>query len=196
MNKTFEYKGETLHVVLNHYSSNLCLSVEVHSGTKPYARVSVNLEGLSENIPRDCFYAKHWGGQKPIINAMIESGLIKETEYPTGASGFVSEIKAYKISEKLKNICSVCENWLDDSIILTECEICLGKFCAMCGNTSSKICIHCEEYSSFDYDEDMDEDKEPSRDIGFTKEDREAFAISDALESIEEINEEEWEGDD
>lgn len=176
MTKTFEYNGEILHVVLNQYSSNRCLAIEIHSEFEPYARISVNLEMASEALPRDCFYAKHWDGQKPIIDAMIKAGLIKETNLPIASSGFIDGIKAYQIVE---NICQACENWVDDNIVLTECKICHGKFCPICGDENSKICIWCDE------DDFEEEDEEPSRDVGFTNEDREAFAIADIINSME-----------
>lgn len=71
----------------------------------------------------------------------------------------------------------VCEDYNDEDHDCLECGEELGS--CTCGDEDES-----PDYvdMSGDFDE---EDEEPSRDIGFTDEDKEMFAIADAIDSIE-----------
>jgi len=92
----FEALGESLTVEVAEYAAGGTAVVVVDGDGCPFATVSVNLPETA-NLPAGVFYVKHWSENAPLISAMLERGLLEAVDAPVASSGFIAEIKAYRL---------------------------------------------------------------------------------------------------
>lgn len=92
-----QHWGKTI-VLLGNYGSPkgpAAVALTLDDG-EPLATLSVNMyrpdcSRDSADLPADCFYVKHWGGNESIVVDALASGLFKErADLPEARSGYVS----------------------------------------------------------------------------------------------------------
>jgi hypothetical protein len=93
-NMKFEALGESLEIVVAEYSVGGVAVQVVDEEGYPFATVSVNLPE-TKVLPAGAFYVKHWSENAPLVEAMIEQGILEPVDAPVVSSGFISGIKAY-----------------------------------------------------------------------------------------------------
>lgn len=63
---------------------------------EPIARLSVNMDGFSEKLPKNCFYMKDWSENERIAADALYSGLFRPVDYPW-VEGPWTTARAYKV---------------------------------------------------------------------------------------------------
>ena len=99
---TLELYGDKYHVYpqVSEYQVGHATAVElVEVGTdEPFCSLSVNFrESLS--LPKGAFYAKHWSENETIVEQLLAQDVIEPVPAPPMESGFVSNIRAYRLKE-------------------------------------------------------------------------------------------------
>lgn len=87
-------------VYLGHYVSEdgpLAVQLVSSETAEPIARLSVNMPGASEKLPRNCFYMKDWAENGEISIDAELSGLFRlRPDLPPAVSGWVAA-NAYEV---------------------------------------------------------------------------------------------------
>lgn len=104
MNATLNLCGSTYNVGISTSlytnGATAVMATDMSDGSQ-FCVLSVNLPGASENLPEGCFYGKHWSENEGMLEQLVTQGIIAPyPEAPVQSSGFVSNIRAYRLLNK------------------------------------------------------------------------------------------------
>jgi len=88
-----------LEVEVNQYLAGGTALLLTELNGLPFTTVSVHLPETA-TLPEGVFFVKHWSENAPIVQQLIEQNIIEVVpEIAPAVSGFVSNIKAYKLKD-------------------------------------------------------------------------------------------------
>lgn len=91
--------GKTYHVNLvegKYY--NRTTAIQANDKEGPFCTLSVNLPE-SELLPPGAFYAKTWSENTGFVEQLLAQGVIEPVEALVVSSGFIDEIRAYRLKK-------------------------------------------------------------------------------------------------
>lgn len=100
MNAALSMFGKTYKVTLveEKYYDNGSTAVQAYDEEGPFCTLSVNLPESSA-LPKGAFYAKSWSENRGFVEQLLEQGVIEPVNAPIVSSGFIDEIRAYRLKK-------------------------------------------------------------------------------------------------
>lgn len=92
---------ETVKIKMEKYNNGATACVLLSSDGMPFATLSINVAGVSENLPKGEFFLKDYSENREIAEQLIKQGILvptgEETELPHAI------VKSYKVNDKYKS---------------------------------------------------------------------------------------------